>query len=85
MTRDRVIRLSVSLVACGIFVPPLVTGLATVVPIVVAITLGAVLAMIGVALLASRLPSSSLDSCSIDARSPCGSRSACWPSRRAFD
>ena len=61
MTRERVIRLSVSLVACGIFVPPLVTGLATVVPIVVAVTLGGVLAMIGVALLASRLASSSLE------------------------
>ena len=59
MTRERVIRLSVSLVACGIFVPPLVTGLATVVPIVVAVTLGGVLAMIGVVLLASRLASSS--------------------------
>jgi alpha-1,2-mannosyltransferase len=61
MTPDRVIRLSVSLVACGIFVPPLVTGLATVVPIVVAVTLSAVLATIGVTLLASRLRSSSLE------------------------
>jgi alpha-1,2-mannosyltransferase len=61
MTRDRVIRLSVGLVACGIFVPPLVTGLATVVSMVVALTLSAVLAVIGVTLLASRLPSSSLE------------------------
>jgi len=85
MTRDRVIRLSVGLVACGIFVPPLVTGLATVVSLVVAVTLGAVLAVIGVALLASRLLLRRWSSCSIDARLPCGSRSACWPSHRAFD
>ena len=61
MTRDRVIRLSVGLVACGILVPPLVTGLATVVSIVVAVTLGAMLAVFGVTLLASRLSSSSLE------------------------
>lgn len=61
MTRDRVIRLSVGLVACGIFVPPLVTGFATVVSIVAAATLGAVLAVIAVPLFASRLPSSSLE------------------------
>ena len=61
MTRDRLIHLSVSLVACGIFVPPLVTALATVVPIVAAVTLSAVLAIIGVTLLASRLRSSPLE------------------------
>jgi hypothetical protein len=61
MTHDRAIRVSAGLVASGIFVPPLVTGLATVVSMGVAVTLSAVLAVIGVTRLASRLPSSSLE------------------------
>jgi hypothetical protein len=61
MSRDRVIRVSVSLMACGIFLPPLVTGLATIASTAVAVTLGTALAAIGVTRLASRLPSSSLE------------------------
>lgn len=61
MTRDRAVRVSVSLVASGIFVPPLVTGLATLAPIVLAVMLGAALATIGATLLASRMTSASLE------------------------